>query len=152
MGTKMVVAFANISWAKSKQKSLAKVHSNLSPGNDISTTFPPSGTPTKRNQLRSLLKQITTTLLIKFTAHIFDTDTIFLDTSVYIGERFTYKSVLDIRTHSKPTDETFQYTRFPSGHHQELRKDLRLLRTNSSKTALRKNRTLQITCYWERLP
>ena len=34
--------------AKSKQKSLAKAHSNLSFGNDISTTFSPSGTPTGR--------------------------------------------------------------------------------------------------------
>ena len=77
---------------------------------------------------------------IKFTAEISDTETTFLDTSVYKGERFTNESVLDIRTHYKPT-ETFQYTHFSSCHPPGVKKGfikgeaLRLLRTNSSKTA-----------------
>ena len=83
---------------------------------------------------------------IKFTAEIFDTETTFLDTSVYKGERFISKAVLDIRTHNKATG-TFQYTRAPEYTHFSLcrppgvRKGfikageaLRLLRTNSSKT------------------
>ena len=71
---------------------------------------------------------------------ISDTETTFLDTSVYKGERFTNESVLDIRTHYKPT-ETFQYTHFSSCHPPRVKKGfikgeaLRLLRTNSSKTA-----------------
>ena len=77
---------------------------------------------------------------IKFTAEISDTETTFLDTSVYKGERFTNESVLDIRTHYKPT-ETFQYTHFSSCHPPGVKKGfikgeaLRLLKTNSSKTA-----------------
>ena len=48
---------------------------------------------------------------IKFTAELSDTDTTFLDTSFYKGERFANESILDIKTHFKPT-ETFQYTHF----------------------------------------
>ena len=45
---------------------------------------------------------------IKFTAEISDTETNFSDTTVYKGERFLAESVLNVRTHFKPT-ETFQY-------------------------------------------
>ena len=75
---------------------------------------------------------------IKFTAEISDTETTFLDTSIYKGERFRSNSVLDVRTHFKPT-ETFQYTHFSSCHPLGVKKGfikgeaLRLLRTNSSK-------------------
>ena len=62
----------------------------------------------------------------------------FLDTCVYKGDRFKKHSILDVRTHFKPT-ETFQYTHFDSCHPPGVRKGflkgeaLRLLRTNSSK-------------------
>jgi len=52
---------------------------------------------------------------IKFTAESSDTETTFLDTSVYKGQRFIYESVLDTRTHYKPT-ETCQWTHFSSCH------------------------------------
>ena len=52
---------------------------------------------------------------IKFTAEISDTEITFLDTFVYKGERFKRESILDVRTHFKPT-ETFQYTEFTSCH------------------------------------
>ena len=61
-----------------------------------------------------------------------------LDTCVYKGDRFKKHSILDVRTHFKPT-ETFQYTHFNSCHPPGVRKDfikgeaLKLLRTNSSK-------------------
>jgi len=58
---------------------------------------------------------------IKFTAEISGTETTFMDTSVYKGERFLNESVLDIRTHYKPT-ETFQYTHFSSCHPQGVKK------------------------------
>ena len=75
---------------------------------------------------------------IKFTAEISDTETTFLDTEVYKGERFKKEAVLDVRTHFKPT-ETFQYTHYSSCHPPGVKKGfikgeaLRLLRTNSSK-------------------
>ena len=55
---------------------------------------------------------------IKFTAEVSETQTHFLDTTVCKGKRFKTESVLEVRTHFKPT-ETFQYTHFsacrPSG-------------------------------------
>ena len=62
-----------------------------------------------------------------------------LDTCIYKGDRFKKESILDIKTHFKPT-ETFQYTHFYSCHPSGVKKGfikgeaLRLLRTNSSKT------------------
>jgi len=62
----------------------------------------------------------------------------FLDTCVYKDDRFKKHSILDVRTHFKPT-ETFQYTHFDSCLPPGVRKGfikgeaLRLLRTNSSK-------------------
>ena len=55
----------------------------------------------------------------------------------YKGQRFYKESVLDMRTHFKPT-ETFQYTFFTSCHPLGVKKGfvkgeaLRLLTTNSS--------------------
>jgi len=43
---------------------------------------------------------------IKFTAEISKNEITLLDTVVFKGERFTEKSILDIKTHYKPT-ETF---------------------------------------------
>ena len=40
---------------------------------------------------------------IKFTAETFDTETAFLNTVVYKGTRFKEKSILDAKTHFKPT-------------------------------------------------
>ena len=83
---------------------------------------------------------------IKFTAEISDQEITFLDTCVYKGERFKKESILDVRTHFKPT-ETFQYTHFSSCHPPGVRKGfikgeaLRLLRTNSSKATFEENIT-----------
>ena len=79
---------------------------------------------------------------IKFTAEVSDTDTTFLDTSVYKSERFANGSILDIKMHFKPT-ETFQYTHFSSSHPSGVNKGfiegeaLRLLWTNSSETTFK---------------
>jgi len=48
---------------------------------------------------------------IKFTAEVSKTETNFLDTTVYKGERFKTESVPDVCTYFKPT-ETFQCTHF----------------------------------------
>ena len=50
---------------------------------------------------------------IKFTAEISETETTFLDTKVYKGDRFNKESILDVPTHFKAT-ETIQYTNFYS--------------------------------------
>ena len=68
-----------------------------------------------------------------------------MDTEIYKGERFNRESVLDARTHFKPT-ETFQYTHFSSCHPTGVKRGfvkgeaLRLLRTNSSKKRFEENK------------
>ena len=90
---------------------------------------------------------------IKFTFEISDKEITFLDTGVYKGKRseiFGKESILDVRTHFKPT-ETFQYTHFTSCNPPGVRKGfikgeaLRLLRTNSSKATFEEN-TTQFKC------
>ena len=82
----------------------------------------------------------------KFTAEVSPLETTFLETTVYKGERFEKESILDVRTHYKPT-ETFQYTNYVhnSCHPVDVKKGfvkgeaLRLLRTNSSKVMCEEN-------------
>ena len=52
--------------------------------------------------------------IIKFTAHRSYTETTFLDTYVFKGERFAKDSISEIKTHFKST-ATFQYTHFLRG-------------------------------------
>ena len=67
------------------------------------------------------LKMFSPTFLIvltcsaKFTAEISETEIPFLDTVMFKGERLKKESILDNKTHYKPT-ETFQYTHFNSCH------------------------------------
>lgn len=79
-------------------------------------------------------------------AEISDTETTFLDTVVYKGKRFHDQSILDIKTHFKPT-ETFQYTHFASSHPPGVKKGLvksethRPLLINSSNTTFEEHIT-----------
>ena len=108
MATKMAVAFANIFMAKVTREEI--------------TQF-----------IEQANKQHQT---IKFTAEVSETETNFLDTTVYKGEGFSNQPVLDVRNHFKPT-EAFQYTHFSTCHPPRVKRGfikgeaLRLLRTNS---------------------
>ena len=62
---------------------------------------------------------------IKVKAEISEMETTFLDTIIFKGERFRNESVLNIRTHYKPT-ETFQYTKKETERGQNFRGDLKL--------------------------
>ena len=70
-------------------------------------------------------------------AEVSETQTNFLDTAVYKGTRFKTESVLDVRTHFKPT-EIFQYTHFSTCRQSGVKRGsikgeaLRLPRTNYS--------------------
>ena len=81
---------------------------------------------------------------IKFTAEISQQEITFLDTNVYKGVRFNTVSIVDVKTHFKPT-ETFQYTEFTSCHPPGVKKGfikgeaLRRLRTNSSRFNFEEN-------------
>ena len=97
---------------------------------------------TGKEQITHFIEQVNnhhTTVI--FTAEISDNEVTFLDTIVYKGKRFNSTSILDVRTHFKPT-ETFQYTHFSSCH--PLGKGfikgeaLRLHRTNSPRENFQK--------------
>ena len=53
---------------------------------------------------------------IKVTAEISNAKTTFLDKVVHKGNWFHYHSILDIKTHFKPTETFCQYTHFSSIH------------------------------------
>ena len=115
MGTKMAVACANIFMAKIECEILRQ--SNTTPIfwkrfiDDIISMW-----DTNRDKIEEfLLKANSFHPTIKFMAEISETETIFLDTVVYKGDRFLKESILDVRTYLKPT-ETFQYTNFHSCH------------------------------------
>ena len=115
MGRKMAVAFANIFMAKIERAILRQ--SNTTPIfwkrfiDDIISMW-----NTSRDKIEEfLLKANSFHPTIKFTAEICETETIFLDTIVYKGDRFLKESILDVQTYFKPT-ETFQYTNFYSCH------------------------------------
>jgi len=54
-------------------------------------------------------------------AEISEMETTFLDTIIFKGERSKNESILDIRTHYRPT-ETFQYIHFTSSHPPDVKK------------------------------
>ena len=145
MGTKMAVAFANIFMAKIEKEILRQ-----------STTKPIfwkrfiddviSMWNTSRDKIEDfLVKANSFHPTIKFTAEISETETTFLDTKVYKGDRF-----------NKESTETFQYTNFYSCHPPGVTKGfikgeaLRLLRTNSSQFTFEVNMSNFKTCLQNR--
>ena len=104
MGTKIAAAFANIFMAKIKKE--------IPRQNSIKPIFwkrfiydVMSVWDTSRNEIEEfLLKANNFHPTIKFMAEISETETTFLDTKVYKGVRFNKDSILDVRTHFKPTD------------------------------------------------
>lgn len=144
MGTKMAVAFANIFMANIETEILS--NSVAKPTiwkryiDDIFSLWDVS-----QPDIDKFIEQANSHHpTIKFTAEISNTETTFLDTVVYKGKRFRDQSILDIKTHFKPT-ETFQYTHFSSSHPPGVKKGfvkgeaLRLLRTNSSRATFEEN-------------
>ena len=146
MGTKMAVSFANIFMAAVETEIISRSHLKpLTWKRNIDDVF--SLWNMNKGEISSFIELANNYHpTIKFTAEISDTEITFLDTCVYKSERFNKESILDVRTHFKPT-ETFQYTHFTSCHPPGVRKGfikgeaLRLLRTNSSKTTFDENIT-----------
>ena len=144
MGTKMTVAFANIFMASIEKEILRRsVNKPLTWKRFIDDVF--CLWDTNKEEIEHFVEQANSYHpTIKFTAEIPQLETTFLDTTVYKGERFEKESILDVRTHYKPT-ETFQYTNYNSCHPAGVKKGfvkgeaLRLLRTNSSKVMFEEN-------------
>ena len=139
MGTKTAVSFANIFMAEIETNLI--LQNNTKPRvwkryiDDVFSLW-----DCNRNEVERFIEEANTFHpTIKFTAEISENEITFLDTVVFKGERFIKESILDIKTHYKPT-ETFQYTHFTSCHPPGVKRGfikgeaIRLLRTNSSKT------------------
>ena len=136
MGTKMAVAFANIFMAKFETQLICQSNIKLREWrryiDDISLW------DQDKQDISLFIKQANKFHpTIKFKAEISENELTFLDTVVYKGDRFKTESILDIRTHYKPT-ETIQYTHYTSCHPPGVKRGfikgeaIRLLRTNSS--------------------
>ena len=144
MGTKTAVSFANIFMAKIETEILSKAVSKPTVWkryiDDVFSLWDIS-----KPDIETFIEQANLHHpKIKFTAEISNTETVFLDTTVYNGTRFKDQSILDVKTHFKPT-ETFQYTHFTSCHPPSVKNGfvkgeaLRILRTNSSKDTFEEN-------------
>ena len=140
MGTKMAVSFANIFMAKIETSLIQQRETKPKEWRQyIDDIF--SLWDSDRKDVDQFIERANKFHpSIKFMAKISENDEItFLDTVVFKGERFKNESILDIKTHYKPT-ETFQYTHFNSCHPPSVKNGfikgeaMRLLRTNSSKT------------------
>ena len=123
IGTKKAVSFANIYLAEIKTNLIQQ--SNTKPRE---WTFSPFETVTEK-MWNYLLKKLTISILQQSSRPKYQRSK---------GERFTEKSILDIKTHYEPT-ETFQHTHFTSCHPSGVKRGfikgdvIRLLRINSSK-------------------
>ena len=138
MGTKMAVSFANIFMAEIETKII--LQSDTKPRewkryiDDVFSLWDND----KKDVDRFIEQANKFHPTIQFTAEISENEITFLDTTVFKGERFKQDSILDIKTHFKPT-ETFQFTHFASCHPPGVKygfikgEAIRLLRTNSSK-------------------
>ena len=144
MGTKMAVACANIFMADIETQIVSQ--SVVKPTvwkrhiDDIFSLW-----DTGKHDIERFIEQANSYHpKIKFTAEISNAETTFLYTVVYKGNLSRHHSILDIKTHFKPT-ETFQYTHFSSNHPPGVKKGfvkgeaLRLLQTNSLKTTFEEN-------------
>ena len=121
MGTTTAVAFANIFMAEietqifrqSKHKPLEWIRYI----DDIASLW----VTTKDEVLQFIQKTNPFHPTIKFAAEISESETTFLDTTIYKGEHFTETDILDMCTHFKPT-EKFQYIHFKSSHPPGVKK------------------------------
>ena len=144
MVTKMAVAFANIFMASTEKEILRQsVNKPLTWKRFIYDVF--CLWDTNKVEIEHFIEKANSYHpTIEFTAEVSQLETTVSDTTVYKGKRFEKESILDVRTHYKPT-ETFQYTNYNSCHPAGVKKGfvkgeaLRLLRTNSSKVMFEEN-------------
>ena len=123
MGTKTAVSFGNIFMAKI-ETAIIDQHSTkpLLWKGYIDDVFSLWDTNYNREEINNFIEHANNYHpTIKFTADISDKEIIFLDTCIYKGAGIEKESILDTRTHFKPT-ETFQYTHFKSCHPPGVKK------------------------------
>ena len=136
MGTKMAPSYANLFMGKLEEKLQDEhIHTWKRYIDDIFIIW--TGT---KEELESYISKINTLHpTIKFTYEMDTDELIFLDTTVYKGDRFKQHNILDIRTHIKKTNKQL-YIHKDSYHPKSVKKAIikgetkRYLRTNSNKT------------------
>ena len=123
MGTKMAVTFANMFMAKIETEILSKTrYKPIAFRCFIDDVFWLWNI--NREHIHQFIEQCNNHHpTIKFTAEISGQEITFLDTNVYKGLSFNTVSILEVKTHFKPT-ETFQYTGFTSCHPPGVKKRL----------------------------
>ena len=124
MGTEMAVAFANIFMASIEKKILRRsINKPLTRKRFIDDLF--SLWDENKEEIEHFIEHANSYHPItKFSAEVSQLGTTFLDTTVYKRERFEKESILDVRTHYKPT-KAFQYTNYNSYHPADEKKSLR---------------------------
>ena len=146
MGTKMAAAFANIFMADIETQIVSQsvaVKPTVWKGY-IDDIFPLWDTSNLHDIERFIEQANSCNATMEFMAEISSAEATFLDKVLYKGNPFHHHSILNIKTHSKPTEIFCQYTHFSSSHPPGVKKGfvkskaLRLLRTNSSKTTFEK--------------
>ena len=124
MGTKMAVAFANIFMADIETQIVSQSVA-VKPTvwkRYIDDIFPLWDTR-NLHDIEWFIEQANSyNPTIKFTAEISNAETTFLDKVVHKGNRFHHHSILDIKTHFKPTETFCQYTHFSSIHPPGVKK------------------------------
>ena len=135
MGTKMAPAYANQFMGTLEKKLTNKhIHTWKRYIDDIFIIW--TGT---REQLESYIDKINKIHpTIKFTYEVDKKEVVFLDTTVYKGDRFKTQGILDIKTHIKKTNKQL-YIHKESYHPKSVKQAIikgetkRYLRTNSNK-------------------
>jgi len=115
----MTVTFANVFMSKIETQILSKTVKKPTVWKRYIDNISSVWDASKRDIKRFIERTNTHHPTIKFTAEIPNTESTFLDTIIY--KRFREQSILDIKTHFKPT-ETFQYTHYTSCHPSSVKK------------------------------
>ena len=121
MGTKTAVALANIFRASIEKEILRQSFNKpLTWKRFIDDVF--CSWDTNKEEIEHFIERANSYHpTVKVTAEVSQLETTFLDITVYKEERFEKESILDVRTHYKPT-ETFQYTNYNSCHPAGVKK------------------------------
>ena len=137
MGTKMAPAYANLFMGEIEERLQSDLPGTILWKRYIDDIFVVA-TCTIEEFQAFMERANTIHETIKFTHEVSETETTFLDVTVYKGTRFRESNILDIKTHIKDTNKQL-YVQATSYHPPSTRKGIakgeakRYLRTNSNK-------------------
>lgn len=143
MGTKLAPAYANIFMSVIETQLLTMAGNNAILWkrfiDDIFVAW--KGSISEFEEFAAAINTIHDT--IKFTHEVSETEVVFLDLTLYKGQRFANSGILDVKTHIKPTNKQL-YVHATSYHPPSVKTAIakgettRYLRTNSDETNFNK--------------